>query len=220
MKNIQLKFTAIMIAIGTAIISTNNIFYVTNFDHQNLNFINFIAGWVISVLLYILFSIVSVSYILKIVTKPFSNIVDNANLYDEENDDRIKYLEEAKNSGEDKFSRKINTMTEELKNNLKTANKQKNQVEAILLHIKDGIIAFDLDGNITYINPAAIELFELEKNDDPFEKLFNKVNIDVNLEKIVYLDDVTSFELKVYINEKYINVFLLLLKIQKIDQME
>ena len=98
-------------------------------------------------------------------------------------------------------------MTEELKQNLDVVNKQKNQTEAILLHIKDGIISVDLKGNVTYINPAAINFFELTIEDNTFEKIFNKIGLDVNLEKIVYLDDLTSSEQKVYINEKYVNIF-------------
>ena len=205
MKNIKLKVTAIIVLIGAIFISINNIYNLINSDYSNLK--NFIITWVLTIILYSICSIIIVNYILKIVTKPFSNIVDNAGRYAEENDEEIKFLEEGKKNIEDKFSKKINIMTEELKTNLKTVNKQKNQVEAILLHIKDGIIAFDLEGNLTYINPAAIDLFNLEKTDDSFEKIFNKINLDVNLEKIVYLDDVTSFEQKVLINEKYINVF-------------
>ena len=155
------------------------------------------------------------NYILKIVTKPFSSIVDKAGTYNDDNEDEIKYLDDGKKSSEDKFSKTINTMTEELRLSLKTANKQKSQVEAILLHIKDGIIAFDFHGNITYINPAAIDLFKLEKNDDSFEKIFKKVELDVNLEKIVYLDDVTSFEQIVSVEERYINVFFAPIKDNK-----
>ena len=96
-------------------------------------------------------------------------------------------------------------MTEELRQNLDNVNKQKNQTEAILLHIKDGIISVDLNGNVTYINPAAINFFDLTQDDNTFDKIFKKIGIDVNLEKIVYLDDLTSSEQKVFINEKYIN---------------
>lgn len=207
MKNVRLKISGIIILVGTIIISLSNVYNLKNFNYQDNNLVTFIAIWVASIMLFAIFTIISVNYILKLITKPFSNIVDSAGEYSDDKVDEIKYLDDGSGSIEDSFSRKINTMTEELRANLKEANKQKNQVEAILLHIKDGIITFNLDGNLTYINPAAIDLFCLEETDDSFDKIFKKVNLDVNLEKIVYLDDVTSFEQKVCVNERYINVF-------------
>ncbi len=215
MKNLQLKTTSIVISIGALLISINNIINIRNYNFQSKEFVLFILAWIGTIIVYSLGAIFAVSYILKLVTKPFSNIIDKAGTYNDDNEDEIKYLDDGRKNNEDKFSKTINTMTEELKLSLKTANKQKNQVEAILLHIKDGVIAFNLDGNITYINPAAIDLFKLEKNDDSFDKIFNKIKLDVNLEKIVYLDDVTSFEQMVSIDEKYIDVFFAPIKDNK-----
>lgn len=220
MKNIQLKLTVILTFIGSVLLSIEsiiNMYYLnkikiqlTSYDivqtiNKNINILGVI--WLSVIVIFAICAFIFVSNVLKIVTKPFSNIVDNANKFENDEKNEIKYLDEGKKSAEDKFSKAINIMTEELKQNLNDVNKQKNQTEAILLHIKDGIISFDLDGNVTYINPAAVNFFELEKEDNTFEKIFKKIGVDVNLEKIVYLDDLTSYEQKVFINEKYINIF-------------
>ena len=226
MKNIQLKITMFLIIISSIIISALSIVYISilkelkkNCKASNyIDIINIINNkinisiilWIISIIIIVFFSFFITNIILKIITKPLYNIVDNANKINDDSEEEIKYLEDgSKKSGEDKFSKTLNNMTEELKQNLKLVNKQKNQVEAILLHITDGIISFDLDGNVTYINPAAVNFFNLNENDNTFSKIFEKVNIDVNLEKIIYLDDITTLESekKVYINEKYINIF-------------
>lgn len=207
MKNVRFKITSIMIIIGTILISINNIFSYKNCNYQGDSFALFVGIWVGSIIIFSLFSIAIIDFILNIVTKPFSTIVDRAGAYAEHDEDEIKYLEDGRKKNEDKFSKTIYTMTEELRLSLETANKQKNQVEAILLHIKDGIIAFNIDGNLTYINPAAIDLLQIKKTDDSFDKIFGRINLDVNLEKIVYLDDVTSFEQTVYVGEKYVNVY-------------
>lgn len=215
MKNIQFKITSAMIIVGTILISVNNIFNFKNYSYQCDSLARFIGIWIGSILVFAFFSIAIMDYILSMITKPFSNIVDKAGAYKDYDEDEIKYLEDGKKKNEDKFSKTIYTMTEELRLSLETANKQKNQVEAILLHIKDGIISFNLDGNLTYINPAAIDLLQIDKTDDSFSKVFSKINFDVNLEKIVYLDDVTSFEQVVYVGERYINVFFAPLKDSK-----
>ena len=218
MKNIQLKTTVVLLVVSSILLSGVSLINIYNINNisENINsseIMQVIARskstlelvWVISIVLFSIFSIIFINNILKVITKPLSNIVDNAGEFGDDNE--IKYLEEAKKSTDDKFSKTINSMTEELRQNLDSVNKQKNQTEAILLHIKDGIISVDLNGNVTYINPAAINFFDLTQDDNTFDKIFKKIGLDVNLEKIVYLDDLTSSEQKVFINEKYINIF-------------
>ncbi|HJJ10902.1 MAG TPA: cell wall metabolism sensor histidine kinase WalK [Clostridiaceae bacterium] len=218
MKNIQLKTTVVLLVVSSILLSGVSLINIYNINNisKNINsseIMQVIARskstlelvWVISIILFSIFSIIFINNILKVITKPLSNIVDNAGKFGDDNE--IKYLEEAKKSTDDKFSKTINSMTEELRQNLDSVNKQKNQTEAILLHIKDGIISVDLNGNVTYINPAAINFFDLTQDDNTFDKIFKKIGLDVNLEKIVYLDDLTSSEQKVFINEKYINIF-------------
>ena len=217
MKNIQLKTTVVLLVVSSILLSGVSLINIYNINNisENINsseIMQVIARskstlelvWVISIVLFSIFSIIFINNILKVITKPLSNIVDNAGKFGDDNE--IKYLEEAKKSTDDKFSKTINSMTEELRQNLDSVNKQKNQTEAILLHIKDGIISVDLNGNVTYINPAAINFFDLTQDDNTFDKIFKKIGLDVNLEKIVYLDDLTSSEQKVFINEKYINI--------------
>ena len=218
MKNIQLNTTVVLLVVSSILLSGVSLINIYNINNisENINsseIMQVIARskstlelvWVISIVLFSIFSIIFINNILKVITKPLSNIVDNAGKFGDDNE--IKYLEEAKKSTDDKFSKTINSMTEELRQNLDSVNKQKNQTEAILLHIKDGIISVDLNGNVTYINPAAINFFDLTQDDNTFDKIFKKIGLDVNLEKIVYLDDLTSSEQKVFINEKYINIF-------------
>ena len=42
-------------------------------------------------------------------------------------------------------------MNKELKENLNEVTRQKKQIETILLHMTDGIIAFNIEGNIIHI---------------------------------------------------------------------
>ena len=84
---------------------------------------------------------------------------------------------------------------------------KKNEFETILLHMTDGVIAFDMNGEIIHINPAAKTLLGLTDKEDTFEKMFKKLNIDVNLEKIIYLENWTSSEQKVEVGNKAVNLF-------------
>ena len=98
-------------------------------------------------------------------------------------------------------------MTSELQENLNEATRQKRQIETILLHMTDGIIAFDKEGSILHINPAATRLLTLTSQNKKFDDIFKKLNIDVNMEKIMYLEDWTSSEQRVGIQDKVVNLF-------------
>ena len=98
-------------------------------------------------------------------------------------------------------------MTNELKNKLNEVLRQKNQIETILLHMTDGIVAFNISGNIIHINPAAKRLLNITTEEDTFKKIFQKINLDINMEKIIYLDNWTSSEQKLNIASKYVNLF-------------
>ena len=96
--------------------------------------------------------------------------------------------------------------TLEMRENLKDLDRQKKQIETILLYMTDGILAFNLEGEITHKNLAAQRLLNLSEEDNDFEKIFSKFNVDINLEKIIYLEDWTSSDKRVRIGDKYINL--------------
>lgn len=101
----------------------------------------------------------------------------------------------------------FSTVSDELKENLNEISRKKNQMETILLHMTDGLIAFNMEGEIILINNAAKELLKIENEHNTFEKIFGKLKIDVNLEKIVYLENWTSFEQKIQVDDLYLNIF-------------
>ena len=107
----------------------------------------------------------------------------------------------------DELYKAFNLMTTGLKENLNEVTRQKRQIETILLHMTDGIIAFNIDGQIIHINPAATRLLRIGSKEDTFEKIFKNLKVDINLEKMIYLENWTSTEQKVNIEDTYLNMF-------------
>lgn len=108
-------------------------------------------------------------------------------------------------------AKKIMKPTETLINvaeeNVKEVSTQKKQMETMLLHMTDGILAFNMDGKISLTNPAATRLLRIMPEDDTFDKIFGKYNIDVNLEKVIYLENWTSTAQRATIGDNYIYMF-------------
>jgi len=49
----------------------------------------------------------------------------------------------------------------------------------------DVIIAFNIEGNIIHINPAASRLLKITSKDDTFDKIFQKLKLDIIIRKMV-----------------------------------
>ena len=81
---------------------------------------------------------------------------------------------------------------------------EETEIKTRLLHMTEGIIAFDIDGKIDLINPAAKLLLKISPEDFTFKDVFEKFNI--NMEKLIYLEDLTSMEQEIEIEDKSVKV--------------
>ena len=155
-----------------------------------------------------LISIILGIFVVKVVIAPITKLVKSAEKIASGETIDIKYLQDTNNKTEiDDLIKAFNIMTSELQGNLNEATRQKKQIETILLHMTDGIIAFNMEGEILHINPAATRLLQLLKEDNNFDKIFKKLKVDMNLEKIIYLENWTSSEQKVKLGDTYVNLF-------------
>lgn len=148
-------------------------------------------------------------FISKVIMKPISRLVKSAELITKEEQTDNKLLKKDKHKKHNEIDNLVDTFSEmhtELKENLNEVTRQKNQIETILLHMTDGVIAFNIDGKIIHINPAAKTLLNIDETLN-FEDIFEKFNVDINMEKIIYLENWTSSEKKITVEDKAINLF-------------
>ncbi len=96
-------------------------------------------------------------------------------------------------------------MIGQIKNNLSEISSEKNKLEAILLHLSDGVLAFNTSGELIHANRAAKKMLNLGE-ETKFEDIFKKMPIDINMEKIMYLDEWTSTETKVNYESMIFNI--------------
>lgn len=94
----------------------------------------------------------------------------------------------------------------ELKHKLNEVSSKKNQIETILLHMTDGIIAFNMEGEIILINSAAKKFLSISPEDNNFYDIFGKFQLDINMEKVIYLESWTSTEQRIQVGDKYVKV--------------
>ena len=222
-KNIQFKIMLIFFLIGILIIGGFGIFFINSLYEissqiqaneinqigQVLEKINILESntkiiLIISTTVFILVGIAIAMFLSKFVIYPLNKLIKSAEkITEEETKDKKKHKKKSEMGNlEDVFG----IMTTELKEKLSEVSTQKNQIETILLHMTDGIIAFNRKGEIILINPAAKKLLSIGPEDNTFDDIFKKFNLNINMEKIIYLENWTSTEQRIQVEERYVNV--------------
>lgn len=222
LKSIRFKMVITFLILGILGISALGITYISEVEKLNTSLVqngtnveetmkvfmeNIKIITIIVSAIFVFTMIVIGSILAKVIISPVSNLVKSAEQATK--NDRVKYLGDGtkkKNDLNDLVTA-FESMNKDLIENLNEATRQSKQMETIMLHMTDGIIAFDIEGKIIHVNPAAKTLLEL-KDEGTFEEIFDKFNVDdINLEKIIYLENWTSSERKISVGDKTINLF-------------
>lgn len=204
-----LFFTNSLEAINTALNTALNTAQITDVIIEEINNIKTVS--MISLVLLGVISIIVGIFLSKTVVKPIDKLIKNAEkLTSKEKNAHVKNKNEI-----DDLADTFEEMTTKLQTNLSEISTQKKQMETILLHMSDGIIAFNMEGKVILINPAATRALSIMEEDTDFETIFKNVNIDINMEKIIYLEDWTSSEQKVKVKDRYLNLAFEILKDEK-----
>ena len=214
-KSAQIKIMLIIIALAIIMFIIPGFIYINYLSNINLEEINnaIVNGKIIFYIISISFIIIATVILIftsKIILNPITKLIKSAEKIADTNnvEQEINYIDGKKAKvDEDELSKAFNLVTTSLKQNLNEVTRQKKQIETILLHMTDGIIAFDIDGKIMHINPAATRLLRITENENTFDKIFKKLKVDINMEKIIYLENWTSTEVKVEIEDVYLNLF-------------
>ena len=213
-KNIQSKIILIILICGLLVIGgigVRNIILLNNLANnadelsvkvqevQNNSIITLVVGVVAFIIIVLLIRY----YLSKFVVYPINRLIKSAEDIQTKDDVKKTNKKENMENVDDIFG----LMTNELKEQLNEVSTKKNQIETILRHMTDGIVAFNMNGEIILINPEAKKLLSIGPEDSTFEDIFNKFNLDTNMEKIIYLENWTSTEQRVEVDDKYINIF-------------
>ena len=192
-KSIQIKIVMIFMIFGIIIITGLGLIFISMLNHVNevipylpkenlqellLNQIYQVREIIYISLFFFTLMVTAVGvFMAKVIISPILRLIKSAEMITKGEDIDIEYL-----------------------------STSKKQIEAILLHMTDGVVAFDMKGSIIHINLSAKKLLNISEEDN-FDSIFKKYDVDINLEKIIYLENWTSSEKKLNIDNKSINLF-------------
>ncbi len=219
LKKIQInKVILVLFLVGIIIISGIGVFFLIslhNLDLQlqagqalDLQSMQQKTIWVLIIagVSFTLVGILVALFLSQFIIYPINKLIKSAEKITGE--ESIEKLKKGKKGKETKdLENVLGIMTTELKEKLSEVSTQKNQIETILLHMTDGIIAFNMKGQIILINPAAKKFLSIGPEDNTFDDIFSKFKLNINMEKIIYLENWTSTEQRIQVEDKYMNVF-------------
>ena len=116
------------------------------------------------------------------------------------------------------LTKDFNYMSEALETSMIQMAAEKNKVETVLLYMTDGVMAFNSEGGLIHINPAATKLLDIKEDDiKDFDSFFESLGTDVNIGQFIYLNSEAS-ERSIDMGEKHFRVYLApLRKNEKVD---
>lgn len=161
-------------------------------------------AFLIAIILSLLFG-----YMLsKTITIPIVNLMQKAR-YIAEGD--FTQVAEVKSDDEiGKLTKTFNYMAKELKKTLNEISREKNKIETILNYMTDGVIAFNLEGEVVHANPVSKLLLGVEEFNMNFNEFSSKYNLGVTIEEMLYLDTFTTKEASLSFDNKFIQAYFAL----------
>ena len=180
-KNVNLKIVIIFFILGIVIIlgfGASNIFMLNQMENigtnqENAELMQTITEQIsqtkliiiIAMVVYTIISILIGYFVLKAVVSPMKKLIQSAEKI--ASGENVKVDENIQNIGAvGDIENAFGIVTNELNQKLNEVDRQRKQIETILLHMTDGVIAFDMDGKIIHINPAAKDLLGLSQKEN------------------------------------------------------
>ncbi|MDR0930829.1 MAG: cell wall metabolism sensor histidine kinase WalK [Clostridiales bacterium] len=169
-------------------LANGNIVYI----QDNMQDFNMLSNYIFTIvwqmfILGIALSILLSIFLARTITKPIAKLTHKANLladgdYDTKIDirsnDEIGVLSQT-------FSRMASVITQSIQD----ISGERNKFETMLMHMSDGVIAFNINGSVMHINPAAKGLLNITDNEKTdFDDLFDQLGAEICIAELVYLD--------------------------------
>ncbi len=159
-----------------------------------------------ALLIGVLFSLIFGFFMSKTITSPITDLTAKAQRLAQGEFDNLTDVEERDEIG--KLNNTFNFMAKTLRNTLEEMAGEKNKIETILKGMTDGVIAFNLEGKVIHINPAAENLLGIANVEAiEFDQFFADLNVDIKLGEFLYFDTMKAVEKRIDFNALHLAAY-------------
>jgi two-component system sensor histidine kinase VicK len=158
-----------------------------------------------SIILSIMISLVIGYLMAKAITQPIIRLMHRAKKIAAGNFEQSAGVRSNDEIG--KLGDTFNYMARNLKDKISEISSEKNKIETIINYMTDGIIAFNLRGDVVHSNPAAKEMLNENNISGNYKYYSEKYGINADIEELLYLNAQIKKDTKIKINNKDIRVY-------------
>lgn len=107
-----------------------------------------------------------------------------------------------------KLTSSFNYMSGALKNTLAEVYNEKSKMETVLQYMTDGVLAFNIKGEMIVANPSARLFLGLGEDTAPdFDTLSKKLLLGLKIEEFTVFEDIEVKEKSIFTNERYLKLY-------------
>lgn len=183
--------------------------YILYFRYDKDDWNPLIAGFN-TIILYSLLVSLAIAFVLgyllsKTITSPLGSLMNKARSIAAGDFDQVLAVKSDDEIG--KLTDTFNYMAGSLKSTLNEISSEKNKMETIFNYMADGIIAFNLQGEIIHTNPASTRILGGEELTDNFDVYAKRFGLDYSINDILYLKSSKSGETIINIGDKAVRLY-------------
>lgn len=201
----SIKNSIVLLSIGIVVIVYITTLFLSKGFLDNTKIFN--INNIIVLCIFLLIAIIPSLFISRVITYPLKKIeksmraVANGKIVD------TKHLEDYTKYAEIKDTvYAYSLMMELIKKNNFDLNSQQSKTDIILEHMADGVVAFSISCQVVHMNKSAMRLLQIDSSFDTFDKITAKLGIKLEFDKIMYLPNYKSIEVKTSVNDNAINI--------------
>ena len=157
-----------------------------------------------SLLLGIVIALVTGYFLSRTITSPVVKLMQKAQSIAKGDFDKELEVKSGDEIG--KLTETFNYMAQNLKDNLTEISSEKSKMETILNYMTDGIIAFNLQGEVIHSNPASVRILGVEGLEN-FQEYRTRFGFEYSLEDVLYLQSNQTAEISIVVGTKTIKVY-------------
>lgn len=162
----------------------------------------------------ILISIILGFIMSRTITRPIKNITRKAEALAKGRFDTKISVNSRDEIG--KLAKAFNYMSSVIKSSMEEIDQEKIKLETVLRNMNDGVIAFDTEQHIMFINPEAKTMLNISDDDVDtiiFDEYFKKYEVAVCHAEILYLDHFETISKNITVNGQYFKAFFASFKV-------
>ncbi|WP_331921791.1 ATP-binding protein [Pseudobacteroides sp.] len=170
---------------------------------DNLN-IDLLKSSIIAIILSLL-----IGYALsKTITIPIINVMHKAQKVAGGDFDQLVDVKSEDEIG--KLTKTFNFMAKELKQKIIGISSEKSKIETILKYMADGVIAFNMSGEVIHSNPASLRMLGLRDASFTFYEFAKSYSLDISIEDLLESESSASREANIRTMHKIIKIYFAL----------